>query len=77
MRCSNHGRLRRQVRFLKRQFLQEGEFEPRNKKRRFKLYNFVEKPRHEAKLDILKGTRDKLSAIRVSRRCSQLTLIPS
>lgn len=32
-----------------------GRFEPRKKKRRFKLYDFLDKPRHETKLDILKG----------------------
>jgi len=32
-----------------------GRFEPRKRKRRFKLYDFLNKPRHEAKLDILKG----------------------
>lgn len=32
-------------------------FEPR-KRRRFKLYDFLNKPRHEAKLDMLKGVRD-------------------
>ena len=32
-----------------------GRVEPRKKKRRFKLYDFLNKPRHEAKLDILKG----------------------
>ena len=30
-------------------------FEPRKKKRRFRLYDFLNKPRHEAKLDMLKG----------------------
>ena len=32
-----------------------GRFEPRKRKRRFKLYDFLNKPRHEAKLDMLKG----------------------
>lgn len=31
-----------------------GRFEPRKKKRRFKLYNFLKKPRHETKLDMMK-----------------------
>lgn len=35
-----------------------GRFEPRKRKRRFKLYDFLNKPRHEAKLDMLKGVRD-------------------
>lgn len=35
-----------------------GRFEPRKKKRRFKLYDFLDKPRNEAKLDMLKGVRD-------------------
>jgi len=35
-----------------------GRFEPRKKKRRFKLYDFLTKPRHEAKLDMLKGVSD-------------------
>ena len=30
-------------------------FEPRKRKRRYKWYEFLNKPRHEAKLDILKG----------------------
>jgi hypothetical protein len=30
-------------------------FEPRKRKRRFKLYDFLNKPRHEAKLDMMKG----------------------
>lgn len=34
-------------------------FEPRKRKRRFKLYDFLDKPRFEAKLDILKGVREK------------------
>ena len=34
-------------------------FEPRKRKRRFKLYDFLNKPRHQAKLDILKGVREK------------------
>lgn len=29
-------------------------FEPRKRKRRFKLYNFLRKPRHETKLDMMK-----------------------
>ena len=35
-----------------------GRFEPRKRKRRFKLYDFLNKPRHEAKLDMLKGVSD-------------------
>jgi hypothetical protein len=34
-------------------------FEPRKRKRRFKLYDFLNKPRHQAKLDMLKGVKDK------------------
>ena len=30
-------------------------FEPRRRKRKYPFYNFLHKPRHEAKLDILKG----------------------
>ncbi len=32
-------------------------FEPRKRKRRFKLYNFLKKPRHETKLDMMKRVR--------------------
>jgi hypothetical protein len=35
-----------------------GRFEPRKRKRRFKLYDFLNKPRHEAKLDMLKGVSE-------------------
>lgn len=34
-----------------------GRFEPRKKKRRFKLYNFLKKPRRETKLDMMKQVR--------------------
>ncbi|QDS99457.1 IS4 family transposase [Adhaeretor mobilis] len=34
-------------------------FEPRKRKRRFKLYDFLDKPRNEAKLDMLKGVKEK------------------
>ena len=34
-----------------------GRFEPRKKKRRFKLYNFLRKPRRETKLDMMKRVR--------------------
>jgi hypothetical protein len=33
-------------------------YEPRKRKRRFKLYDFLNKPRHEAKRDMLKGVRN-------------------
>ena len=32
-------------------------FEPRKRKRRFRWYDFLNKPRHEAKLDMLKGVK--------------------
>lgn len=35
-----------------------GRFEPRKRKRRFKLYDFLNKPRYETKLDMLKGISD-------------------
>ena len=43
-------------------------FEPRKRKRRFKLYDFLDKPRCEAKIDMLKGVKEKISAIRVKLR---------
>lgn len=43
-----------------------GRFEPRKKKRRRMPYELLMKPRAKAKLDILKGVSENLSAIRVS-----------
>lgn len=34
-----------------------GRFEPRKRKRRFKLYNFLRKPRNQTKLDMMKRVR--------------------
>lgn len=34
-------------------------FEPRKRKRRFKLFDFLNKPRCDAKLDMLKGVKEK------------------